>query len=177
VTRSVSLNASSIPRGDPLRRGKFLFGRVRFQLTDYLLAAPVFCAPLLDERSRDVGPRVVRALGGGAGVRARIPCDEFCLTRLSIATCSLFAIDAPPAWIQPRSSSDGRGVRVLELQLAARDKPSARECSATYRGEEKAPRLASILAESRPEDAPANPAPPQKRILVIAITSRIQRPR
>jgi len=71
----------------------------------------------------------------------------------------------------------GRGVRVLELQLAARGKPSARECSATYWGEEKAPRLASILAESRPEDAPANPAPPQKRILVIAITSRIQRPR
>src|SRR5262249_18523550 len=75
VTRSVSLDAPSIPHGVSLRRGGFLFGRVRFQLTDCLLAAPVFCAPLLDERARDVSPRVVRALGGSAGVRARIPCD------------------------------------------------------------------------------------------------------
>jgi hypothetical protein len=37
--------------------------------------APVFFAPLLDERTRDVGARVVRALGGSAGVRARILCD------------------------------------------------------------------------------------------------------
>jgi hypothetical protein len=49
----------------------------------------------------------------------------------------------------------------IELQ-SARDKPSARECSATYWGEEKAPRLASILAKSRPEDAPANPRPASK---------------
>ena len=70
-----------------------MFGRVRFQLTDYLLAAPVFCAPLLDERTRDVGPRVVRALGGGAGVRARIPCDEFCLTRQHVSVPSAYHFD------------------------------------------------------------------------------------
>jgi hypothetical protein len=52
--------------------------------------------------------------------------------------------------------------------LAARGKPSARECSATYWGEEKAPRLASILAESRPEDAPANPYDGTIEINVLA---------
>jgi hypothetical protein len=35
----------------------------------------------------------VRALGGGAGVRARISCDEFCLTRQHVSVPSAYHFD------------------------------------------------------------------------------------